>query len=49
MTTICVDYQAEESSIIGDNSYLPPRIEVIEVSLEKGFADSSDDFVPETW
>jgi hypothetical protein len=49
MKTINIDYQMEESSIIGDDSYVPPRIEIIEVTVEKGFADSTSDFIPGTW
>ena len=49
MKTIKLDYQMEESSIIGDDSYIPPRIEVIEVSVEKGFADSTKDWNDGTW
>ena len=30
-------------------SYEPPAIELIEVSVEKGFADSITDFNPTTW
>ena len=29
--------------------YEPPRIEVVEVSVEKGFADSTSDFGEGTW
>jgi hypothetical protein len=31
------------------NYYEPPRIELIEVSVEKGFADSTTDFGEGTW
>ena len=31
------------------SNYEPPFIEIIEVSLEKGFADSSTDFGEGTW
>ena len=31
------------------SSYEPPSIELIEVTVEKGFADSITDFKPETW
>ena len=41
--------KTEESSIIGGDSYLPPRIGVVEVSVEKGFADSATDFGDSTW
>ena len=30
-------------------SYEPPKIELIEVTVEKGFADSITDFNPATW
>ena len=38
----------------GDNqvitsSYEPPAIEVIEVSIEKGFANSAEDWNPDSW
>ena len=49
MKTISIDYQTEESSIIGCDSYIPPLIVVIEVSVEKGFADSTNDFGEGTW
>ena len=39
----------EESSIIGDDSYVPPRIEIIEVTVEKGFADSTSGWGTGTW
>ncbi len=39
----------ENSSIIGNNSYESPLIEIIEVSVEKGFADSATDFGDGTW
>ncbi len=32
-----------------DESYVPPRIEVVEVSVEKGFADSATDFGEGAW
>ena len=41
MKTNNIDYQIEESPVNEDDSYVPPRIEVIEVSVEKGFADSN--------
>ena len=44
MTKIKTVYQTEESSIIEDVSYVPPLIELIEVYVEKGFADSTNDF-----
>jgi len=31
------------------NTYEPPVIEVIEVTIEKGFADSATDWNPVTW
>jgi hypothetical protein len=31
------------------SNYKPPIIEIIEVSVEKGFADSSTDFGEGTW
>jgi hypothetical protein len=31
------------------SSYEPPKIELIEVTVEKGFADSITDFNPTTW
>jgi len=30
-------------------SYEPPSIELIEVTVEKGFADSITDFIPTNW
>ncbi len=38
----------------GDNQviasfYEPPSIEVVEVSIERGFASSSEDWVPGEW
>jgi len=44
METININYQTEGSLIISEDSYEPPRIEVVEVSVEKGFADSTSDF-----
>ena len=38
-----------ETMIISEDSYEPPRIEVVEVSVEKGFADSTSDFGEGTW
>jgi len=43
-----------DSSVIRASSdvkshYKPPVIEVVEVSVEKGFADSSSDFGEGTW
>jgi hypothetical protein len=29
--------------------YEPPKIEVVEISVEKGFADSTQDWGEETW
>ena len=49
MKTTKIDYQTEESSIIVEGSYFAPLIEVVEVSVEKGFADSSRDFEDDTW
>jgi len=49
MKTNYIKYQTEKSSIIRADSYAPPRIEVIEVSIEKGFADSSEDYEEDTW
>ena len=43
METININYQTEGSLIISEDSYEPPRIEVVEVSVEKGFADSIGD------
>jgi len=31
------------------SSYQPPEIELIEVTVEKGFADSTTDWKPDTW
>ena len=31
------------------NLYEPPHIEILEIAVEKGFADSSADFVPDFW
>lgn len=34
--------------IVG-KTYLPPFTEIIEIKVEKGFADSTADFGEETW
>jgi hypothetical protein len=31
------------------NSYEPPRIEILEITVEKGFADSTKDWNNGTW
>ena len=31
------------------NSYEPPKIEILEISVEKGFADSTSDWTPDAW
>ncbi len=31
------------------NSYEPPRIEILEFAVEKGFAASSEGWDPDTW
>jgi hypothetical protein len=31
------------------NSYEPPKIEILEVSVEKGFADSTSEWGSGTW
>jgi hypothetical protein len=31
------------------NSYEPPQIEILEISIEKGFADSTSDWGSDTW
>ncbi len=31
------------------NSYEPPHIEILEIEVEKGFADSTTDFEPIFW
>jgi len=49
MKTTKIDYQTEESSISFEGTYFAPLIEVVEVSVEKGFADSSEDFEDGTW
>ena len=51
METININYQTEGSLIISEDSYEPPRIEVVEVSVEKGFAGSgsTEDFGGDTW
>ena len=49
MKTNNIDYQIEESPVNEKDSYVPPRIEVIEVSVEKGFADSTTDYSPGNW
>ena len=46
--------EREKINKTGDNqvitsSYEPPSIEVIEVSIEKGFANSSEDWGDDTW
>ena len=49
METININNQTEGSLIISEDSYEPPHIEVVEVSVEKGFADSTSDFGEGTW
>jgi len=49
METININNQTEGSLIISEDSYEPPHIEVVEVSVEKGFADSANDFGDGTW
>jgi len=34
---------------VAENSYEPPLIEVIEVTIEKGFAASATGWNPDTW
>ena len=31
------------------NSYEPPKIEILEITVEKGFADSTKDWNDGTW
>ena len=31
------------------NSYEPPKIEILEIMVEKGFADSTTDWNPGNW
>ena len=31
------------------NSYEPPKIEILEITVEKGFADSTSDWGSGTW
>jgi len=31
------------------NAYEPPKIEILEITVEKGFADSTTDWNPGTW
>lgn len=31
------------------NSYKPPKIEILEIMVEKGFADSTSDWGSGTW
>jgi len=31
------------------NAYEPPKIEILEISVEKGFADSTSDWGGSTW
>lgn len=38
----------KSSRIVGD-SYFPPQIEVINIALERGFANSTEDFGEPTW
>ncbi len=49
MKTINNYYSNEESLIDSFDSYVPPLIEIIEVSVEKGFADSAEDFGDGIW
>ncbi len=44
--------EAEEIAVghcIVGETYMPPRIDIIEIKIEKGFADSTADFGEETW
>ena len=41
------DQVREDKDII--NSYEPPSIEVVEVSIERGFADSAKDWDDGSW
>ena len=34
---------------VADNVYEPPRIEILEIAVEKGFADSTSDWGTGTW
>ncbi len=36
-------------SSITENNYKPPIVEIIEISTEKGFADSTTDWGDDTW
>lgn len=38
-----------EMGSLYDLNYEPPLIEVVEILVEKGFADSASDFGEETW
>lgn len=40
---MCEDIQLEVLA------YEPPKIEVVEISVEKGFADSTEDWGNENW
>jgi len=31
------------------NAYEPPKIEILEITVEKGFADSTTDWGNQTW
>ena len=46
--------EKEKINETGDNqvipsSYEPPSIEVVEISIERGFANSSEDWNPGSW
>ena len=46
--------EKERTNETGDSQvvtifYEPPEIEVIEVSIEKGFANSAEDWNPDSW
>jgi hypothetical protein len=40
------DFDDLQSSV---NSYEPPKIEILEITVEKGFADSTKDWNDGTW
>ena len=40
------DFNDSQPSV---NSYEPPKIEILEITVEKGFADSATDWGNPTW
>lgn len=49
METLHKECQSADSLITIKDSYCAPHIEVIVLTLERGFADSSEDFGDGSW